>query len=107
MHKQKKPRSIPTIEFSTFAENIKKYHLECYKLDIVYHVSDSRCWSALVDPKGENLIVTFHVNKYQLGDRYFDILSSNKAAADILIEDIYDSIDLLINKHREVATEVE
>lgn len=101
------PRSIPAVDYGVFAENIKKYHLTCSKLDIAYNVSDSRCWTALVNPEAENLLVTFHVNKYNLGDRYFDILSSTKSVSDIFVEDIYDSIDLIINKNTSVATESE
>lgn len=94
MSTPKKPH-IPIVEFLTFCENIKKYHMECYKLDIIYNISDSRCWTAIVNPGTNNIFVTFHVNRYVLGDRYFDILSNDKVMANIYVEDIYDSIALL------------
>lgn len=89
---------IPVVEYKTFEDNIRKYNLSSAKLDIVYHVSDHRYWTAIVNPGKENLFVTFHVNKTQIGDRFFDILSSNKTATDIYVEDIYDAIALLVSK---------
>lgn len=89
---------IPVVEYKTFEDNIKRFNLECYKLDVVYHVSDCRYWTAVVNPKKENIFVTFHVNNTQIGDRFFDVLSSEKTISYVYVEDIYDTIDLIVNK---------
>lgn len=61
-----------------------------YKLDIVYADWDSRCWTALVGD--EKFIVTFHVNRGDLRNESFDLLSSNRNYIDITLVEVLDII---------------
>lgn len=84
------------IDYQTFAGRIKKSDLDIYKLDTSYPTADTRCWTALINQGTDNILVTFNVNRYQPGNQYFDILSKDKVITDIYVDDIYDTIDLLI-----------
>ena len=91
------PRFRDTIDYATFNSKITNYGCICEKLDIMFNVADHRCWSAVVNPNGENIIVTFHINKHQLGEKYFDVLTQNYVYEDIYTDSIYDLIESLLN----------
>lgn len=92
----------PIVEYKTFEDNIKRYELTSTKLDMIYNISDHRYWSAIINFGKENILVTFHVNKSNIGNRYFDLISSDRVITNVLVEDIYDTIDMLINKQYEL-----
>ena len=93
----------PITDYPTFEGKIEKYDHTCKKLEISYNKSDSRCWSAIIQPNKENVFVTCHANKWEYGDRLFDIISSSKVVFDVDPEDIYQTIDLIINKTATVS----
>lgn len=87
------------VDYATFASKIKHMEVNVLKLDIVYNQSDHRCWTAVINPGRENIVVTFHVNKYGYKNSfYFDILFQDKVYLDIYVEDIYDVIQNIIQK---------
>lgn len=85
------------IDYSIFQGKIEKYECKCFKLDIYYSKGDSRCWTALVNQNTDNIFVTHHINKYDLGESSFDVISSEKIITDIDPEDIYQTIELILN----------
>ena len=99
----------PPLNYTNFAIDIKKYHMECSKLDIIHNISDARCWTAIVNPGKDNIIVSFLANKLEVGDRTFDLQASNLIISDILPEDIYDVLSRLTqtNTDREIVIESE
>lgn len=86
------------MEYSKFADNIKKLDCTVTKLEISYNQSDSRCWSALVNQNTDNIVITHHLNKHEYGTQLFDIFCSNKIITDVETEDLYDTVELLISK---------
>lgn len=85
------------IEYSVFQGKIEKYDCKCYKLDIYFSKADSRCWTAVVNPNKDNIFVTHHINKNDLGESSFDVISSEKIITDVDPEDIYQTIELILN----------
>ena len=85
------------IDYKTFASRMKKNDIRVFKLDTTYAMADTRCWTALINEGTDNILVTFNVNRYAIGNQYFDIMSSKKIITDVYVDDIYDTIDLLIN----------
>lgn len=92
------------MEYLKFADNVKKIDCNVTKLSISYNQADSRCWTALINQNIDNIVVTHHINKYEYGTQLFDIFSSKKIITDVEIDDLYDTIDLLI-KRTEQPTE--
>lgn len=88
-----------TVDYSTFTQNLAKFDTQTFKLDIYYNKGDSRCWTALVNQKEDNVIVTYHINKEQFGDHSFDILSSERTFLNIEPEFIYDILDEILTKN--------
>jgi len=86
------------LDYPTFLGKIKHYECNVQKLDIIYHPSDHRCWTALINPEKENIIITYGINKYGPGSRYFDILTSTKTMLDVYQEDVYPIIENLLGK---------
>jgi len=86
------------IDYQTFASKLKSDGYTVQKLDCVYPIQDTRCWTAVVNPGEENLIVTFIINRYNIGNHYFDILSSSRSITDIYSSDIYDVLDSILKK---------
>lgn len=87
-----------TVDYASFTQNLAKFDNQTFKLDVFYNKADSRCWSAVINQKGDNVIVTYHVNKDQYGDHSFDILSSEKTLIGIEPEYIYDILDEILTK---------
>ncbi len=98
-----KPQQNPIIDYATFEAKIEKYDHVCRKLEISFNKADSRCWTAIINPNKENIYVTCHANKWEYGDRLFDILASGKIVLDVDPEDVYQTIDLIINKTTSVV----
>ncbi len=94
----KKPQ---VLEYSDFIKNLAKYNTEAFKLDIWYTRADSRCWSVVINPGLDNIIVTYHINRRHLHDESFDILSSDKIYHDVEPESVFDVIDLLTTNNNE------
>lgn len=92
------------MEYTKFADNIKKLDCTVSKLDISYNQADSRCWSAIINGLSDNIIVTHHINKHDYGTQLFDIFSSKKIMTDVETEDLYDTIDLLIKRQETTET---
>jgi hypothetical protein len=86
-----------TGDYSTFKGKIERADgVVCQKLDILYHTSDSRVWSAIINPSKESIIVTFHYNKTDLGDASFDVLANQKEFMGVDGEFIFDVLEQLI-----------
>jgi hypothetical protein len=66
------------------------------RLDVTYNESDSRCWSAVVDKDNTNIIVTYHVNKGDYGNRCFDILYTKNPILNVEEGEIFDTLKTLI-----------
>jgi hypothetical protein len=92
------------IDYNTFASKLRSEDLTVQKLDVSYSMADTRCWTALINPETHNLIVTFVVNRHQIGNHYFDILSSKRILTDIYTNDIYEAIDALLDKQTTTTT---
>lgn len=86
------------IDYQSFASRIRSNGSSVTKLDFSYSIADTRCWSAIVNQGTDNIIVNFVTNRYQLGNQYFDILTSNKVITDIYTDDIYDVITSITKK---------
>jgi hypothetical protein len=84
------------VDYSIFQGKIEKYECKCYKLDIFFNKGDSRCWTAVVNPNTDNVFVTHHINKSDLGEATFDVISSDKIITDVDPEDIYQTIELIL-----------
>ncbi len=67
------------MDYPTFNNNISKTPNKITKLDLSYNHSDGRCWTALINPESQNIVVTYVVNRYEIGHQCFDIQSSNAA----------------------------
>lgn len=85
------------IDYNTFASRARKNDLHVTKLDISYPIADTRCWTAIINQGTDNVLVTLNVNRYQFGNQYFDILSSSKTITDVYVEDVYETLELLLN----------
>jgi hypothetical protein len=86
------------MEYHSFAGKVKNANCSVTKLDLVYNQADCRCWSAIVNQGNENIIVTFNVNRSELGSKEFDILSSNRILTDVDPEDVCDIIEYMTQK---------
>ena len=86
------------IDYGVFQGKIEKYECKCEKIDIFYSKADSRCWTAIINPTKECIFVTYHINKNEYGDSLFDIVASTRSMTDVDNEDIYQTIELLLNK---------
>lgn len=89
------------IDYTTFALKIQELGYNTHKLSIVYPIGDSRCWSALVNPNAENLLVTYFTNRTDLDHNSFDIMTSNDMErsmhTDVPVDDVFSFIDNLIS----------
>lgn len=84
------------MKFNEFKKVVSNNHfLECVRLPIIYHESDSRCWTAIVDPGNLNIMVTYHVNKGNIGSSGFDMISSYKKSTLIPESELMDEIATL------------
>jgi len=86
------------LDYPTFAGKIEQFECEIYKLDVIYNHADHRCWTAIINPKKDNIIVTYGINKYGPGTRYFDILASEKTMIDVYQDDVYSIIESMLGK---------
>jgi hypothetical protein len=94
------------MDYPTFANNIQKTHT-IQKLGLIYNYTDTRCWTALIDRGVSNVLVTYHVNKYELGTQYFDIFYSGNVLSDIETDEIYDTLDMILDGQTVPAFRVE
>jgi hypothetical protein len=78
------------IDYNTFESHVKNLGMTVLKLDVAYNHGDCRCWSALINPSTDNIIVTFVVNREKYGSYYFDMLTQDRTATNIFVADIYD-----------------
>jgi hypothetical protein len=53
----------------------------------------------VINPDTQNIIVTYVINRTELGDQGFDILSSKHIITDVPLGDIYDVIDDLTSRN--------
>ncbi len=81
------------LDYQAFINGLGKLNISVSKLDIGYNRADSRCWTAVINPGKDNVLVTFHANKRHLGDQTFDVISSEKIYTDLDPEFVYDVID--------------
>jgi hypothetical protein len=86
------------MDYNTFAGKIKSADCSVSKLDIVYNYTDCRCWSAIVNQGSDNIVVTYNVNRSELGSQAFDIFSSTRILTDVEPEDIYSTIEYIRSK---------
>lgn len=84
------------IDYHTFASRMKSNGHTVHKMDISYPLADTRCWTAQINQGSDNILVTLNVNRYQIGNQYFDILADSKNIVDVYIADIYDTINLIV-----------
>lgn len=87
------------IDYNTFESHVKNLDANCFKLDINYNMADHRCWSAVVNPGQENIIVTFTMNKDRYGTYFFDIITQDRTSMDVYAVDIYDILGDLLHKN--------
>lgn len=74
-------------------ESVEKCGLKPKRLDINYAEFDSRCWTAILGKDNINILVTYHVNRTELGDKSFDVLSSKYPIMGVSVGDIFDTIN--------------
>lgn len=67
------------------------------KLNIIYNESDTRCWTAIVEPGNSNIFVTYHTNKGELGNRGFDIVSKRRTILMSPPSEVFGEITNIIN----------
>ena len=85
------------MKYDDFKRELKnKCGVHSTKLDILYNEADSRCWSAVIGKDSENLMVTFHINRGDLGNKNFDLLGSNKQLIEVPEWNIYSTISSLV-----------
>lgn len=87
------------MDYNTFVNNIQKSSFTVRKLDFAFNQADTRCWSVLLNPDTNRIIVTYNVNRYELGTQYFDIFYSEGILEDVEVEDIYDTLEVINNKY--------
>ena len=92
------------MDYNIFTNNIQKSGFKVHKLDISYNLGDTRCWSVLLNPETDNIVITYNINRYELGTQLFDILSAKSILTDVEVEDIYDTLELLSEKYYTVAS---
>ncbi|HRO65918.1 MAG TPA: hypothetical protein PKU78_06850 [Candidatus Dojkabacteria bacterium] len=85
------------VDYNWFVTQAKKHELDIVKLDVIYPMTDTRCWSAVINPNRDNVIVTFNINRYNVGNGYFDILSSSKNIVNVYISDIFETIETVLS----------
>jgi hypothetical protein len=96
------------MDYNTFAGKVRSADCSVSKLDLVYNHTDCRCWSAIVNQGSDNVIVTYNVNRSELGSQAFDIFSSTKILTDVEPEDVCDVVEFMLTKPNiAVATEIE
>jgi hypothetical protein len=83
------------MDYTTFSNNIAKTPNQIEKLELSYNHSDGRCWTAIINPKTQNILVTYIVNRYEIGYQGFDIMTTDVILSDIAVEDIYDVLETL------------
>lgn len=96
------------MDYNTFAGKVKSSDCSVTKLDLVYNQADCRCWSALINQGKDNIVVTHVINRFDYGSQLFDIFTPNKVLTDVETEDVFDTIELLVNKlviSEEISTE--
>lgn len=91
------------IDYQTFASRMKSNGHTVHKMDISYPISDTRCWTAQINQGKDNILITLNVNRYQIGNQYFDILADSKNITDVYIDDIYDTVNLLVREPLETT----
>jgi hypothetical protein len=96
------------MDYKTFSEKVRNSECSLTKLDLIYNHIDSRCWSAIINQGKDNIIVTYSINRSDLGSQVFDVFSSSKILTDIEAEDIYDVIEFMVSNpifSKETATQ--
>jgi hypothetical protein len=84
------------MKYEEFSKRLKEMTgLQSLKLDIVYHESDSRCWTALIGEGTNNILVTFHINRGDFGDKNFDILASRRQLIEVPVSEIFELLSTL------------
>jgi hypothetical protein len=83
------------IDYNTFESNVKNLGLTITKLDVNYNFADCRCWSAIINPSSDNILVTFVVNREKYGTYFFDILTHDRTSTNVYVDDIYDILETL------------
>jgi hypothetical protein len=91
------------IDYQTFSSRMKSNGHTVHKMDITYPLADTRCWTAQINKGTDNILVTLNVNRYQIGNQYFDILADSRNIVDVYIEDIYDTVNLMIREPLETT----
>lgn len=86
------------MDYNTFAGKVRSAECSVAKLDLVYNHTDCRCWSAIVNQGRDNIIVTYNVNRSELGSQAFDIFSSTKILTDVEPEDVCDVVEYMLTK---------
>ena len=85
------------MDFLTFQQKVGKYEIQSQLLDIMYKHSDPRAWSAVVNPGTHNIVVTYFINRKDLGERNFDIISSRRNFYEVDTDDVFQTLDLIVN----------
>lgn len=88
------------MDFNNFAGRLKNTNYLVNRQNISYNHSDTRCWTAIVNQGTDNIIVTYNVNRYDLGTQYFDIFSSNKILTDVEVDDVFDVIEQIVTRSK-------
>ena len=83
------------MDYPTFKELIERSDITVSKLDIPYSILDGRCWTAIVNPSSDNIIVNYVVNRYEIKDQCFDVFSSKHNLIDVSIDSIVNTIESL------------
>ena len=85
------------MDYNTFAGKVRNADCFVTKLDLAYNQSDCRCWTAIINQGKENIVVTYSVNRSELGSQAFDVFSSTKILTDVEPEDVCDVVELMLN----------
>lgn len=85
------------MKFELFAKIIdEKLGLKTKRLDVSYNEADPRCWTAIIGKDATNIIVTYHVNKTEYGERGFDVLHAKNPIINVSESDILTTLKELI-----------
>ncbi len=85
------------MKYDEFSKRLKETTgLQSLKLDIVYHESDSRCWTALIGEGVNNILVTFHINRRDFGNKNFDIMASRRQLIEVPVSEAFEIIETLV-----------
>lgn len=87
------------IDYNTFESHVKNLGADVTKLDVIYNMADHRCWTALINPLKENILVTFTMNKDRFGTYLFDIITQDRTSLDVFAVDIYDILGDMLHKN--------